>query len=88
MDWHYVIRKFTKLLKPVNSHHRKLGHLSVSHIDDSYLQGDDYADCANNVLATLRLFRLLGFTCLPDKSSLVPKQQITFWGFLLLILLQ
>ena len=76
-------RKFTKLLKPAYSHLRKLGHLSVSHIDDSYLQGDDYADCANNVLATLRLFDLLGFTCHPDKSSLVPKQQITFLGFVI-----
>ena len=30
-------RKFTKLLKPVTSYLRQLGHLSVSHIDDSYL---------------------------------------------------
>lgn len=76
-------RKFTKLLKPAYSQLRKLGHLSVSHIDESYLQGDDYADCANNVLATLRLFDLLGFTSHPDKSSLVPKQQITFLGFVI-----
>ena len=30
-------RKFTKLLKPIYSHLRQLGHLSASHIDDSYV---------------------------------------------------
>ena len=54
-------RKFTKLLKPVTAFLRQLGHLSVSHIDDSYLQGDDNNDCAQNVLETVRLFVSLGF---------------------------
>lgn len=74
-------RKFTKLLKPVNSHLRQLGHISVSHIDDSYLQGDDYDDCANNVLDTTRLLDSLGFIIHPDKSSFIPNQVITILGF-------
>ena len=48
-------RKFTKLLKPVYSHLRQLGHLSASHIDDSYLQGDDYDECERNVWDTVKL---------------------------------
>ena len=35
-------RKSTKLLKPVYSVLRQLGHASSPYIDDSYLQGDDY----------------------------------------------
>ena len=42
--------KFTKLLKPVYSQLRQLGHMS-----DSYLQGYDYEDCARNVLDTVKL---------------------------------
>ena len=74
-------RKFTKLLKPINSHLRQLGHISVSHIDDSYLQGDDYDACANNVLDTTRLLDDLGFIIYPDKSSFIPDQVITILGF-------
>ena len=62
MAWPFAHESFTKLLKPVTSHLRQLGHLSVSHINDSYLQGDDYSDCAKNVLATIKLFDSLGFT--------------------------
>ena len=42
-------RKFTKLLKPVFSNLRSLGHLSVIFIDDSYLQGADFSLCVKNV---------------------------------------
>ena len=65
-------RKFTKLLKPVFSHLRQLGHLSASHIDDSYLQGDDYADCEKNVMDTIKMFDSLGFTIHPEKSCFAP----------------
>ena len=76
-------RKFTKLLKPVYSHLRQLGHLSASHIDDSYLQGDGYDDCERNVWDTVKLFDSLGFTVHPEKSSFVPQQRITFMGFII-----
>jgi hypothetical protein len=42
-------RKFTKLLKPVFSNLRSIGHLSVIFIDDSYLQGADFNLCVKNV---------------------------------------
>ena len=38
-------RKFIKLLKPVYSTLRMKGHLSVSYIDDSYLQDAEFAHC-------------------------------------------
>lgn len=74
-------RKFTKLLKPIISHLRQLGHISVSHIDDLYLQGDDYNDCAKNVLDTTRVFDTLGFIIHPEKSSFLPSQVLTILGF-------
>ncbi|CAB4013649.1 Hypothetical predicted protein [Paramuricea clavata] len=80
-DLAFCPRKFTKLLKPINSYLRQLGHISVSHIDDSNLQGGDYDDCASNVLDTTKLFDSVGFVIHPDKSSLIPKQQMTILGF-------
>ena len=75
--------KFTKLLKQVYSHLRQLGHLSARHIDDSYLQGDDYDDCERNVRDAVKLFDSLRFIVHPEKSSFVPKHLITFMGFII-----
>ena len=79
----FCSRKFTKLLKPVYSHLRQLGHLWASHVDDSYLQGDDYDDCERNVRDTVKLFDSLGFTVHPEKSSFVPQHTISFMGFII-----
>ena len=38
-------RLFTKLLKPVYTHIRSLGHTCMGHIDDSLLVGYDYSAC-------------------------------------------
>ena len=76
-------RKFTKLLKPVYSTLRNLGHLSVAYIDDSYLQAATYELCVHNVIDTLSLFHQLGFVIHPDKSVLIPTQRLTFLGFVL-----
>ena len=62
--------KFTKLLKPVYSHLSQLGHLSASHIGDSYLQGDD---CERNVRDTVKLCDSPGFTVHPEESCFVPQ---------------
>ena len=45
-------RKFTKILKPVLATLHSLGHISVVHIDDCYLQGQTYESCVNNVIDT------------------------------------
>ena len=76
-------RKFTKLFKPVYSWLRNQGHLSVSYIDDSYLQGSTYEECLANVIDTIKLFDKLGFVIHPTKSVLQPTQTIKFLGFTL-----
>ena len=68
---------------PVYSHLRQLGHLSASHIYDSYLQGNDYDDCERNVRDTVKLLNSLGFTVHPEKSFFVPQHRITFMGFII-----
>ena len=65
-------RKFTKLLKPVYSTLRQLGHVSSPYIDDSYLQGDDYYSCLANIVDTNIV-----------ESVLVPTQRLIFLGFIL-----
>ena len=42
---------FTKLLKQPFGFFRKRGYSSVVYIDDSYLQGDTYAQCLENIHA-------------------------------------
>ena len=76
-------RVFTKILKPVYSHLRSQGLENVGFIDDTYIQGDSYEDCANNMSLTKTLFKSLGFTINEEKSSPEPKQEISFLGYLL-----
>ena len=76
-------RKFTKLLKPVYSVLHKQGHLSSPFIDDSYLQGIDYGDYVENVVASVCMFISLGFIVHPTKSVLIPTQKLIFLGFVL-----
>ena len=45
-------RKFPKLMKPVFATLRQLGHLSSGYIDDSWLMGPVWDDCAKNVIDT------------------------------------
>ena len=75
-------RQFTKLLKPVFSSLRKLGHISVVHIDDTWLTSEDYNSCVNNIAETITLLDRLGFVIHPEKSILIPTQEITFLGFI------
>ena len=60
-----------------------MGHLSVSYIDDSYLQADTYEQCVQNVIDTVKLFNNLGFTIHPEKSIFTPTQRLVFLGFVL-----
>ena len=76
-----AMRVFTKLLKPVFSHLREQGWLSVIYVDDSLLLGHDYDECLANVQATADLLESLGFHIHPDKSILNPSQNIQFLGF-------
>ena len=53
-------RNFTKLIKPVYCTLREAGHLSVGYIDDSYLQGNDYDQCLENIKGALHWKNKLG----------------------------
>ena len=74
---------FTKLLKQPFGFLRKHGYASFIYIDDSYLQGDTYAHCLENIHATRNLLVSLGFSINQDKSALQPAQRIGFLGFVL-----
>ena len=74
---------FTKLLKQPFGFLQKHGDASVVYIVDSYLQGDTYAQCLENIHATHNLLVSLGFSINRDKSVLQPSQCIVFLGFVL-----
>lgn len=54
------------------------GCLSVSYIDDCYLQGDTPQDCIQNVETTVDMFKKLGFIVHPEKSVLEPSHELKF----------
>ena len=49
-------RFFTKVMKPVLAALRQLGYINSSYIDDFYLQGKLFSDCAANVCNTVQRF--------------------------------
>ena len=63
---------FTKLLKQPFGFLWKHGYASVVYIGDSYLQGDTYAHCLENIHANRNLLVSLGFSINHDKSVLQP----------------
>ena len=76
-------RVFTKILKPVYSHLRSIGHMCMGHIDDSRLVAYSLGSCRKNIYDTVNLFTLLGFTIHLVKSVLEPTQTIQFLGFVI-----
>ena len=76
-------RRFTKLLKPPLSKLHLMNDIVSAYIDDLYLQGASFESCVQAVVDTIILFNNLGFVIHPDKSQFIPKQQITFLGFVI-----
>ena len=58
---------------------RRSSQNAVVYVDDSYLQGDTYQSCLNNVLANLNLLR--GLVIYPEKSIFL-SQKIVFLEFI------
>ena len=73
-----AISVFTKISKVPFGHWRNLGYNSVVYVDDSYLQGDTYQACLDNISDTIKLLRELGFVIQTEKSTLTPSQTIGF----------
>ena len=78
-----TIRVFAKLRKLPFSILRSHGYLSAVFVDDSYLQGHTFSTCEDNVNAAVDLFHCLGFAIDPEKSVLVPTQEMQSLGFFL-----
>ena len=76
-------RKFTKLMKPVFATLQQLGHLPSGYIDDSWLMGPVWDDCAKNFVDTVKLLDTLGFVVHPEKSVFIPTQKLVFLDFIL-----
>jgi len=66
------MRLFTKILKTPFAWLRARGHKSVVYVDDTYLQGNTWQECLDNVKATVSLLCKLGFTIHLEKSQLMP----------------
>ena len=63
---------FTKILKQLYATLRRKGHISTAYNDDSYLQGRNKQQCAQNVSDTVHLLDNLGFRVHDKKSLLIP----------------
>ena len=72
---------FTNILKAPFSLSRKLRHLSVVYVDDTYLQDESFLECMHNLDSTVALLQALGFTIHPDKLKLIITQKMTLLGF-------
>ena len=73
-------RYFTKLLKPVFSKLRQMGHTNSGYIDDSLLVADTEEQCYENIKDTVHVMEGVGFIIHQNKSVLVPTQDIGFLG--------
>ena len=74
-------RKFTKLNKPLLSFLRTENHIVIGYLDDFFLEGLDFEQCKNSVLAAVVLFDSVGYVVHPTKSNFIPSQIIKFLGF-------
>lgn len=74
-------RVFTKLLKPVIFHLRKLGFLSCIYLDDILLFGPTYETCKHNIDFTSQTLSELGLLINDEKSVFQPTQLIRYLGF-------
>ena len=70
-------------MKPPLSHLRLLNHIISGYIDDFYLQGSTYQRCIINVTESIKLLDELGLIVHPEKSVLIPQQEVTFLGFVI-----
>ena len=76
-------RIFTKLLKPILSHLRKLGILIVCYIDDCILLASSAQVLEQNAMYALQTFDSVGLTVNVNKSILSPTQEVEFLGIIL-----
>ena len=76
-------RKFTKLLKPVLSFLREKGYIVSAYIDDILIIDYSFDSCIAATIDTIKLLNYLGFVIQPSKSQFIPKQCVTYLGFII-----
>ena len=73
-------RIFTKIMKLVFQTLRKQGHMSSSYIDDCYLQGETYNECADNVDVSTSRLKQLGFSPMKKNHKWFQHTRLLTWG--------
>ena len=73
-------RKFIKLLKPILRLLRTQGIVIVIYIDDSWIYGETFQICLQNITTAAAIFTRFGFIPHPKKSVLIPTQVIEVLG--------
>jgi len=76
-------RKFTKILKCPLSCLRAQDIIISSYIDDLITADIEFVRCFQNVLKTITMFDSLGFVIHPEKSCLMPSQEIEYLGLVI-----
>ena len=71
-------RIFTKIMKPVVTSLREKGFMNVIYLDDFLLIGKTLQECNQNVIATIKILKNLGFRINYKKSKLIPSQEVNF----------
>ncbi|XP_059615632.1 uncharacterized protein LOC132261098 [Phlebotomus argentipes] len=71
---------FTKIMKPVVSALRQQGITLVAYLDDLWIMGKSYSECAKSVRCTEELLINLGFIINYEKSKLKPSRICRFLG--------
>ena len=74
-------RVFTKVMKPIFAHLRKMGISSYFYIDDSLAVDFTKENCFEHYNTMVELFESLGFVTNKEKSSPIPSKVITFLGY-------
>ena len=76
-------RIFTKLLKPVLAHLRKMGMIVSCYIDDCIFIAPSFDELKSNIHYAVSFFDKLGLTVHVSKSSLVPSKEVEYLGCIL-----
>lgn len=76
-------RVFTKLMKVIFAHIRRLGISAFYYIDDSLLEADCVEKCFNQSQIIISMMSDLGFYINYEKSSLIPSTRVVYLGHLI-----
>ena len=62
---------------------QKAGSSKMGYMDDTFLMGNAFNECKEEVFSSVEPFSKLGFQIQSEKSKVVPSQEIEFLGFII-----